>query len=283
MAKKTGDRALAAALDFVRLIRKTPIVVNDSRGFYTSRVVTTYIAEGHLMLTEGVPAAMIENAARMAGMPVGPLALNDEVGNDLSLRIMDATRNDLGVEAVPESQYRLIETMVTQARPAWAEERQGLLRLSRRSFRQEAPLAGPRRASSTAYRYRRHRRRRAQAAFPRGDGARDGALRRGEGDHRRARGGRRLDPRLRLPALHRRYALLHRLHGREDLRRPPEPARENSRARGSSRTGSCATSPGPARRSMAGLRRLRPVRATGDKSIRAGPLGFRPKRASRLD
>jgi 3-hydroxyacyl-CoA dehydrogenase/enoyl-CoA hydratase/3-hydroxybutyryl-CoA epimerase len=113
MAKKTGDRALAAALDFVRAIRKTPIVVNDSRGFYTSRVVTTYIAEGHLMLTEGVPAAMIENAARMAGMPVGPLALNDEVAIDLSLRIMDATRADLGAEAVPEKQYRLIETMVT--------------------------------------------------------------------------------------------------------------------------------------------------------------------------
>ncbi len=114
MAKKTGDRALAAALDFVRLIRKTPIVVNDSRGFYTSRVVTTYIAEGHLMLTEGIPAAMIENAARMAGMPVGPLALNDEVGNDLSLRIMDATRKDLGADAVPEVQYRLIETMVSK-------------------------------------------------------------------------------------------------------------------------------------------------------------------------
>ena len=112
MAKKTGDRALATALDFVRLIRKTPIVVNDSRGFYTSRVVTTYIAEGHLMLAEGVPPAMIENAARMAGMPVGPLALNDEVAIDLTLRIMDATRSDLGAEAVPEATYRLIETMV---------------------------------------------------------------------------------------------------------------------------------------------------------------------------
>jgi 3-hydroxyacyl-CoA dehydrogenase/enoyl-CoA hydratase/3-hydroxybutyryl-CoA epimerase len=112
MTKKTGDRALAAALDFVRAIRKTPIVVNDSRGFYTSRVVTTYIAEGHLMLTEGIPAAMIENAARMAGMPVGPLALNDEVAIDLSLRIMDATRADLGADAVPEEQYRLIATMV---------------------------------------------------------------------------------------------------------------------------------------------------------------------------
>jgi 3-hydroxyacyl-CoA dehydrogenase/enoyl-CoA hydratase/3-hydroxybutyryl-CoA epimerase len=111
MTRKTGDRALATALDFIRLIRKTPIVVNDSRGFYTSRVVSTYIAEGHRMLTEGVPAAMVENAARMAGMPVGPLALNDEVAIDLSLRIMDATRADLGADAVPEAQYRLIKAM----------------------------------------------------------------------------------------------------------------------------------------------------------------------------
>jgi 3-hydroxyacyl-CoA dehydrogenase/enoyl-CoA hydratase/3-hydroxybutyryl-CoA epimerase len=113
-AKKTGDVALARALDFVRAIRKTPIVVNDSRGFYTSRVVGTYIAEGHLMLTEGVPAAMIENVARMAGMPVGPLALNDEVAIDLSLRIMTATRKDLGEDSVPEPQWRLIEEMVTR-------------------------------------------------------------------------------------------------------------------------------------------------------------------------
>ena len=72
MGEKTGDPALAVALDYVRAIRKTPIVVNDSRGFYTSRVVGTYIREGHLMLTEGVPAAMIENVGahgRHAGRP----------------------------------------------------------------------------------------------------------------------------------------------------------------------------------------------------------------------
>ncbi|HFQ14825.1 MAG TPA: 3-hydroxyacyl-CoA dehydrogenase, partial [Rhodobacteraceae bacterium] len=80
MGKQTGDLALAKALDFVRAIGKTPIVVNDSRGFFTSRVVGTYISEGISLLTEGVPAAMVENVARMAGMPVGPLALNDEVG-----------------------------------------------------------------------------------------------------------------------------------------------------------------------------------------------------------
>ncbi len=93
MGKETGDAALAMALDFVRAIRKTPIVVNDSRGFYTSRVVGTYIREGHLMLTEGVPAAMIENVGRMAGMPVGPLALNDEVAVDLAWKILKATES----------------------------------------------------------------------------------------------------------------------------------------------------------------------------------------------
>jgi 3-hydroxyacyl-CoA dehydrogenase/enoyl-CoA hydratase/3-hydroxybutyryl-CoA epimerase len=112
MGKKTGDEALARALDFVRAIKKTPIVVNDSRGFYASRVVETYIGEGYRMLIEGVPAAMIENLGRMAGMPVGPLALNDEIALDLSLKIMAAARNDLGADAVPEAEWRLINEMV---------------------------------------------------------------------------------------------------------------------------------------------------------------------------
>ena len=112
MGKATGEAALAAALDYVRAIRKTPIVVNDSRGFYTSRVVGTYIREGHLMLAEGVPAAMIENVGRMAGMPVGPLALNDEVAVDLAWKILKATEADLGAKAVDTSQKELLEQMV---------------------------------------------------------------------------------------------------------------------------------------------------------------------------
>jgi 3-hydroxyacyl-CoA dehydrogenase len=83
MGEKTGAKALATAIDFVRAIKKTPIVVNDCRGFYANRCVGNYIREGHLMLMEGVPPAMIENAAKMAGMPVGPLSLNDEVAIDL--------------------------------------------------------------------------------------------------------------------------------------------------------------------------------------------------------
>jgi 3-hydroxyacyl-CoA dehydrogenase/enoyl-CoA hydratase/3-hydroxybutyryl-CoA epimerase len=112
LGKQTGEVALAAALDYVRAIRKTPIVVNDSRGFYTSRVVGTYLREGHLMLADGVPAAMIENVGRMAGMPVGPLALNDEVAVDLAWKILKATEADLGPQAIEPRQKALLEAMV---------------------------------------------------------------------------------------------------------------------------------------------------------------------------
>jgi len=112
MGKETGNAALAMALDFVRAIRKTPIVVNDSRGFYTSRVVGTYLREGHLMLTEGVPAALIENVARMAGMPVGPLALTDEVAVDLAWKILKATEADLGSAEIDPKQKALLADMV---------------------------------------------------------------------------------------------------------------------------------------------------------------------------
>ncbi|WP_020178270.1 FAD-dependent oxidoreductase [Methylopila sp. M107] len=110
--KETGDRAIATALDYVRAIRKTPILVKDSRGFYANRCVIAYMLEGHLMLTEGVPAAMIENAAKQAGMPVGPLSLNDEVALDLGLRIVDATRAQLGDDAVNPAQEKLLRTLV---------------------------------------------------------------------------------------------------------------------------------------------------------------------------
>jgi 3-hydroxyacyl-CoA dehydrogenase/enoyl-CoA hydratase/3-hydroxybutyryl-CoA epimerase len=114
MGAKTGPRALATALDFVRAIKKTPIVVNDCRGFFVNRCVTNYMVEAHKMLMEGVPPAMIDNVARMAGMPVGPLALNDEVGVDLSWKILQAAKKDLGEQAVDADQEKLIEAMVVQ-------------------------------------------------------------------------------------------------------------------------------------------------------------------------
>jgi len=114
MGAKTGPRALATALDFVRAIKKTPIVVNDCRGFFVNRCVTNYMVEAHKMVMEGVPPAMIENVARMAGMPVGPLALNDEVGVDLSWKILQAAKNDLGPQAIDSQQSTLIEALVVR-------------------------------------------------------------------------------------------------------------------------------------------------------------------------
>lgn len=112
LGKKTGDRALAVAMDYARAIKKTPIVVNDTRGFYVNRCVLRYMQEAYNMLIEGVPAPMIENAAKMAGMPVGPLALTDETAIDLAQKIMKQTIRDLGEKAVDEKQMALIDTMV---------------------------------------------------------------------------------------------------------------------------------------------------------------------------
>jgi 3-hydroxyacyl-CoA dehydrogenase/enoyl-CoA hydratase/3-hydroxybutyryl-CoA epimerase len=112
VGKNTGDLALATALDYVRVIGKTPIVVNDSRGFFANRCVLRFTAEGLEMLMEGVPPAMIENTAKMAGMPVGPLSLSDEIALDLVLKIMKATEADLGAQAVDQQQKKLIVEMV---------------------------------------------------------------------------------------------------------------------------------------------------------------------------
>jgi 3-hydroxyacyl-CoA dehydrogenase/enoyl-CoA hydratase/3-hydroxybutyryl-CoA epimerase len=84
VGKATSEQTLARAFDYVQQIGKTPIVVNDSRGFFTSRVFGTWVSEGQAMLQEGIPAPVIENAARQAGMPVGPLAIADEVSMKLA-------------------------------------------------------------------------------------------------------------------------------------------------------------------------------------------------------
>ena len=112
--RQTSDRALAGTLDFIRRIGKTPIVVNDSRGFYTSRVFGTYLTEGSAMLLEGVRPALIENAGRMAGMPMPPLQLADEVGLALMHQVREQTRKDLG-GALPENPTaRVLEIVVGQ-------------------------------------------------------------------------------------------------------------------------------------------------------------------------
>jgi 3-hydroxyacyl-CoA dehydrogenase/enoyl-CoA hydratase/3-hydroxybutyryl-CoA epimerase len=100
VGKGTSDETLARGFDYVLQIGKTPIVVNDRRGFYTSRVFTTYIMEGMAMLAEGIHPRSIEVAGLKAGMPMAPLALQDEVSLSLSLHIAEQTRKDLQVEGV---------------------------------------------------------------------------------------------------------------------------------------------------------------------------------------
>ena len=98
--KHTSNEALAKTLDYVAAIGKTPIVVNDARGFFTSRVFGTYIVEGFAMLLEGVSPALIENAGKATGMPMPPLALADEVGLSLMYQVGKQTEDDLGEAAM---------------------------------------------------------------------------------------------------------------------------------------------------------------------------------------
>ncbi|MEP1199252.1 3-hydroxyacyl-CoA dehydrogenase NAD-binding domain-containing protein [Tateyamaria sp.] len=99
---ETGDRAVAKALDYVRQIRKTPIVVNDARFFYANRCIIPYVNEGARMVTEGIEPALIENAAKLVGMPLGPLQLTDETAIDLGAKIARATMAAMG-DAYPKS------------------------------------------------------------------------------------------------------------------------------------------------------------------------------------
>ena len=94
IGEHTSEATIAHAMDFVGLLRKTPILVNDSPGFYTSRIFSTYTDEGMAMLAEGVKPALIENAARQAGMATGPLAVTDEVSLDLQKRVIDQAHAD---------------------------------------------------------------------------------------------------------------------------------------------------------------------------------------------
>lgn len=108
VGKQTSDYALAIAIDYTRKIRKTPIVVNDSRGFYTSRCFGTYTAEGMELLKDGVSPILIENAGKDAGMPVGPLAVHDEVALDLSLKVMTESIK-AGVMSADEPTYQMVQ------------------------------------------------------------------------------------------------------------------------------------------------------------------------------
>ena len=115
MGKETSQETLAKTMDYVQKIKKTPIVVNDSRGFYTSRVFGTYTGEGVAMLAEGIKPALIENAGKMTGMPMAPLALSDAVALDLAWKVSTQTKKDFeaeGKEFPVTPMYSLLEEMV---------------------------------------------------------------------------------------------------------------------------------------------------------------------------
>ena len=117
VGEKTDDATLATGFDYVGQIGKTPIVVNDSRGFYTSRVFGTYVSEGIAMLAEGVHPRSIEVAGMKSGMPMPPLALQDEVSLSLSLHVMEQTKKAMEAEGktfTPHPAMSVVEKMVKE-------------------------------------------------------------------------------------------------------------------------------------------------------------------------
>jgi 3-hydroxyacyl-CoA dehydrogenase/enoyl-CoA hydratase/3-hydroxybutyryl-CoA epimerase len=116
MGEQTSQEALAKSLDYVLKIKKTPIVVNDSRGFYTSRCFSTFLMEGMAMLEEGFSPVVIDNVGRMTGMPRGPLEMHDDVALDLSYKIAKQTALDLGDKYVPSEGADIVARMVEGGR-----------------------------------------------------------------------------------------------------------------------------------------------------------------------
>ena len=112
LGEKTGKAAIAKSLDYVMKIKKTPIVVNDGRGFYTSRCFGTYVAEGMAMLEEGISPVLIDNIGRSTGMPRGPLEMHDDVALDLSVKIAKQTAEDLGAAYQPLPGSEIVRKMV---------------------------------------------------------------------------------------------------------------------------------------------------------------------------
>jgi 3-hydroxyacyl-CoA dehydrogenase / enoyl-CoA hydratase / 3-hydroxybutyryl-CoA epimerase len=115
--RETDDATIARAFDYAQAIGKIPIVVNDARGFFTSRVFGTFVMEGAAMVGEGIPAAVVERAGILAGMPVGPLAVLDETALSLSVHVLDQTRADFRAEGgtyIATPGELLVERMVKE-------------------------------------------------------------------------------------------------------------------------------------------------------------------------
>jgi 3-hydroxyacyl-CoA dehydrogenase / enoyl-CoA hydratase / 3-hydroxybutyryl-CoA epimerase len=115
--EQTSGEALARALDYAAQIKKTPIVVNDSRGFFTSRVISTFVNEALAMLAEGVHPATIEQATTQAGYPVGALQLTDELNMELMVKIRNETRAAAGVAYQPHPAEVVLDRMIELGRP----------------------------------------------------------------------------------------------------------------------------------------------------------------------
>ena len=225
LGKKTSDDTLARALDYVGQLRKTPIVVNDSRGFYTSRCFGTFVYEGMAMLQEGVNPALIENAAKLAGMPVGPLAVADEVTIDLQWKVIKQTEADLGRRFDKPVAYDVVKTFVEELKRPGRRFGAGFYDYPQDA--QEAPVGGARgRVPAGRGAALGRRRREAPAVHP---GARGGALHGGGRGHHRGGGGPGLDPRLGLPGVDGRHAVLHRHHRHPRVRGRVRPARQAPR------------------------------------------------------
>ena len=220
--EKTGDEVLYRSLDFAKQIKKTPIVVNDSRGFFTSRVIGTFILEGIAMLEEGIPAPSIEQASNQAGYPAPVLQLSDELNMNLMQKIRLATKEGLAAEGIELPEHpanEIVDRMVAEGRPAEARGRR-LLRLRGRSAHR--PVVRPEGDLG---------RREPRRSLRGPEGADD--VRRVPGDRPLPRRGRdrdgrrrqhRLDHGDRLPRLDRRCRPVHeRLRGRPGRLRRPRP------------------------------------------------------------
>ena len=223
MGKKTGSKALAIAVDYVQKIRKTPIVVNDARGFYTSRCFGTYPGEGMAMVAEGIHPAMVENVGRMRHA--------DGRAGSAGQRRPRHPAQDRAPDPQGSGHQRarpdgnLPRGCRREKRPPGPQERQGLLRL-RRQGQARAALAGADRQPQLEHRCRCGG---DEAALPHHPGAGSRALFRGRRAHRSARCRCRRHSRLGLRALHRRADFLHRHDRRQGLRRALRGFREEVR------------------------------------------------------
>ena len=273
--EQTSEETLYRALDLARQIKKTPIVVNDSRGFFTSRVIGTFINEGIAMLTEGVPAPSIEQASSQAGYPAPVLQLSDELNLKLMRKIRDAAKaaqasgDRLGLPPVRAGH----RPHARRVRPPGQARGQGLLRVRATA---SAPACGAACKDAFGGRQPRDPVRGPQGADAVHRGDRVGQVPGREGDRVRRRRQHRLDLRHRLPGLDRRRAAVHqRLRRRPARIRGPRPrARRDATASASTRRPRSSRRPSAARPTATSARSSRPRRA----GERLAPPGRRPRR-----